>query len=291
MLVGGRMVVVGRIGWRAWLICCWCCSVGCGVNIAPPYLIDDLRIIAVVAEPPQVRPGSPSALTAVIANPRPTERRVQTGWSYCPRRNESQNDIRCSDDAVSLASPTPEEPLPGVLLSRSEHGFDAGDAADLPTMTLEAGFWEHVRIHAYNDDAQTEAIKRLVVTASEQWTNNNPELVGLRLSVDGTVHKPPYRLTAGDEVLLQPEYGSGTFEPYQVPTLDGSWESRHEGAVFTWQVTGGLLDRWVTLGGDEWVRWTLPQADEVSGGRAQVFVVLRDGRGGVAVSFTQVLVD
>ena len=66
-------------------------------------------------------------------------------------------------------------------------------------------------------------------------------------------------------------------------------QDRQEEPTFTWHVTAGELDKWVTAG-DERVAWTLPEADEAPD-VVQLFCVLRDGRGGTAVWHTSVELD
>ncbi|HET6343827.1 MAG TPA: hypothetical protein VFH51_02795, partial [Myxococcota bacterium] len=70
---------------------------GCGVRIESPYQLNDLKVVAVVAEPPAVVAGARSALRAYLAvgSSTPLET-LQLAWEYCASHNAFNTDVDCA---------------------------------------------------------------------------------------------------------------------------------------------------------------------------------------------------
>ncbi|MEE8408544.1 MAG: hypothetical protein V3T05_02970 [Myxococcota bacterium] len=260
----------------------------CGLFSDKPYLIEGLRVVAIVAEPPEVHPDETSLMTAWIVDLTHPDGPVTATWSYCASRDASQNRARCGAGAVGIDTEEPVTLTDGVFASSAEHGVNRNEIGHVPSLILEAGFWEHVRVSVVSGEEETEALKRVVIVDNAVTPNTNPILSTIFLSRDGVGLEPPFVATAGEEILLVPDYDVNGFESYRVLGADGAWQPRQEEAIFTWHVTGGKLDRWVTEAGDESVRWTLPKTDEAPGGSVHVFAVLRDSRGGTAISMSTI---
>src|SRR5262245_38618335 len=54
---------------------------GCGEDLAPPYLVDNLRILAVSAEPPEAAAGTEVALESLVVTP--GDAAVDQAWLAC----------------------------------------------------------------------------------------------------------------------------------------------------------------------------------------------------------------
>ncbi|MFC1610537.1 hypothetical protein ACFL6C_06240 [Myxococcota bacterium] len=265
---------------------------GCGLPQDRPYLIDDLSVVAVVSDPPAVYPSEAALLTAFIVNPDHPHAAVQTDWTTCTNRSTSENPRRCSSERTRLTADDPVGIAGGVLTSTAEHVVQAGDLAHVPLLLLQAGFWEHVRLRVASENQEVEAIKRMVVIAQDQAANTNPVLRGIEVRKDGELISPPYLVDAGESLTLTPTFDESRFDDYRVLTATGEWKHRQEEPVFTWHITGGTLDKWITEDGTFEVEWTLPDMDEIPTNQALCLTVLRDGRGGSAVWVSEVsLVD
>jgi len=262
-------------------------SGACGSFQDQPYLIDQVTVAAIVAEPPEVQEGKAAKLTAYVVDPAASAAPIVTTWSYCADRGASQNSKRCSSGRVSLSGTTPTEVLPGVMTVSTAHSVDAAALTNVSSLILEAGFWEHVRLSVSQKGESIDAIKRIVVATDARHSNSNPTLMGVRVLADQRPLETPLHARAGTTLTLTPEYDAAAFETYRVLSNDGSWQRREEVAAFTWQVTGGKLDRWTTEN-DQAVQWRLPGSGPST---LTLFVVLRDGRGGTAVFFEQVVVE
>jgi hypothetical protein len=243
-----------------------------------------LSVVAIIAEPPDVRVGQTSLLTAFIVDPSHPDGTVTAAWSYCNNRGESQSARACEGRTeVAIASEDPIVLAAGVFAASAEHGLSPAELSRVPSLILEAGFWEYVQLVARSDDEEADALKRLVIVGGDVEPNSNPVIEDVRVTLGARALTEPFSVRSGRELTLTPVYDASSFSPYRVLDTDGAWQARVEEPSFTWHVTGGKLDRWVTEKANQSVRWTLPERDDVTAGVAHVLVVLRDGRGGTDV--------
>lgn len=257
---------------------------GCGPSVAPPYLLEDVTVIAVQADPPEALPDQNFRLRATVFTPDVGDTsEVAIRWWRCGGRSETQNSSRCETDRLNLDSAV-EEISARVQVGHASHVVQTTDLAGVPTWVLAAGYREHVQVSADQGPSQSEAVKRVVVTDLED-RNKNPRLQAILVGVpDVPVLVPPYVAGPGAELVLQPVFDQSELQTYAILDGAGQWSVRQEAASFTWQVSGGDLDRWNTVGPYEPVRWTLPETP----GKYVVFCTLRDGRGGADVLHAEI---
>jgi hypothetical protein len=263
-------------------------------DLTDVWQVDKTRILAVRADPPEVRPGEVVRFSALIGRPPAETDPLSVVWFACPLDESAA--AGCGGDltGVDLENPDPEvlaelgligfEPLlppvytpPLTLLDalspaeRLEGTYVLVQTTVLPPEVLEDPEFEL-------DPAELEAsFKRLVV--SEATTpNHNPAFAafgvdGIAVSAETLVHVDPlqaYEL----QVVITPE----SFEQYEFLTSDGVVDTREEEPYVAWFTTGGELGESVTL--PPYLDSTFV-APERSGTTGSWYAVARDRRGGM----------
>ena len=267
-------------------------------ELEPSWLIDRVRILAVVAEPPEIAPGESSAFSALVTDPN-----GEIGgkvWFACAP--EDSSGAGCNVDLEALSdNPTPEE-----LLEAGVIGFEPGlppvyvapvDVLDsLPPEDRAEGLSITVQIAAFPagavDDTGTDffsdvevGYKRLIV--SEATTpNQNPEATFQVDGIDIPVGSP-VELEPGQTFELGVAIPDSSIEQYQYLNSDGELETRTEEPYATWYCTGGDVTESVTL-----YPYTQSTWDSPDDGTAEVtcWAVVRDRRGGQTWAEQRILI-
>lgn len=254
-------------------------SAACGVNVEAPYLLNDLKVVSIVANPPDIVAGAVTQLTATIAAPKNPAGPVVTGWSVCREHGTSATNPTCSDPLTLQQSP-PQQLAAGIFAVNATLTADPAWIVGIPDAIMQAGYWVYTTIAVDAPKAVTaQARKRIVLVAANVPPNHNPVLRKVDVWVAGTHVSSTTSVAAGDTLELSPDIDTTTFEAYRVLASDGSLIPRLETAELTWYVTSGNLSNPVTRG-DRSVLWSLPR--NVGGTHQQYVVVLRDARGGQA---------
>ena len=275
-------------------------------DLAPAWLVDRTRVLAVVAEPPEVRPGETATFSVLLAGPPGDPLDLAVLWLACPVDDEG-NGFGCATDLGSLdlgATMTPEQ-----LEELGVIGFEPGlppsytvpdDLLDglAPEDRLE-GSYVLVQVTAFPLDALDQpvddidystveaAYKRLIV--SEAATPNHNPLIdsgavdGATLPLGALVH-----LDADQVYEISVALRDASRERYDFVTGDGLTEQRVEEPYVSWFVAGtdedgsgdpgGELLESVTLWPYLDATWLSPAEPGASG---TWFAVLRDRRGGM----------
>ncbi len=271
-------------------------------DLSPTWLVDRTRVLAVVAEPPEIAPGERATFQALLATPgaeAPEDGGLSKLWLACPVDDEG-NGFGCIVDfeSLDLENATPQE-----LADLGFIGFEPGLPPSyfappdlLDELTEEErleGRYVNVQVTALPDELLTAttgaapeldfnevevAYKRLVV--SEALTpNHNPSI--LTFTVDRT-------LVAADtvvEVDAEQSYDLGVLLPdgsreaYLFVNSDGVEEQRVEEPYVAWYATGGEMLEEVTLYPYLEATWVAPAEP---GAEGTWYAVLRDRRGGQA---------
>lgn len=232
---------------------------GCDPGTSDRWLLEELRVIGVRAEPAEAQPGTDVALESLVVDPLGDgQREVQVAWAVCtPDANLGQASCAEPGRTVPLGIGTgatlsiPSDALDGLSAEAALFGIDfyvvvAASAPDVPELAAE--------------DAEV-AFKRIRVS-TDPVPNVNPELAWF-----GPASDP----VDGHKTLLQAAATIESAEEFQGPLGLDVEELR-----FSWYTTAGALDRGVTLGD--------PLASELeweATDGATLYVVLRDGRGGL----------
>ena len=241
---------------------------GCNQPLPDRALVTTLRVLGVRAEPPEAAPGTTVHFDALVADPKGNGRVLKRAWAIC---NPGQGGVgTCgnpANTAVLGSGLTADWTVPADALS----GLSATDA--------EMGRDVYVVLGVEFDDGtgQTDrsdhdvAFKRIRLSTNAD-PNRNPKIDSL------FVEKSP--------AATQPVASGATLAIDAAPSADSrqKWSSPNgtsgeEDARFTWLITAGSLDSDVTYADGPTVTnaWHTPGGS----GDLTLWVVLRDGRGGI----------
>jgi hypothetical protein len=264
-------------------------------DLTPAWKVDKPRILAVVAEPPEARPGELVTFSALVGRPPGDEDLDYRVWLACPLDESVGATCGTSLDGLDL-----EELDPEALAELGLIGFEPflPPAYVVPTDALDAlspedrleGTYVLVQTtvlppeaiedpEVQLDPATLEASYKRLVVSLAPTPNHNPGFVafgvdGIRVPADGVVHVD--RLQVYDlEVVLS----AGSIETYTFVNSDGVEEERVEEPYVAWYATDGDMTEEVTLYPYLQATWVAP---ERSGTRGTWYAVARDRRGGMA---------
>lgn len=264
-------------------------------DLAPTWLVDRTRILAIQAEPPEARPGDLVGFSALLAQPPGAEEDYVTLWIACP----PTEDLACSTDfsGVDLTTTDPyafadlgiigiEPGLPPMYIVPADTLDALTDAERLEglqltiqTTALPAELLEDEEALEELDFSVVEAAYKRLIVSEATTPNHNPALA--RYTVDGV------DVPEGALVHLDPEqtYEVGVelpesaIEDYVFVNSEGVAEDRVEEPYVSWFSTGGEMLETVTLYPYLEASWTAPAE---SGATGVWYAVIRDRRGGMA---------
>lgn len=278
---------------RAFFLSLACLALaGCMDNSLPKYSkLESLRVVAMVADTPDVAAGSTPTITPWIADP--------LGGTRALRARA----VGCVDPGVSLgADPTCDgNPTFRELVAETALAWpDANDSTDRagaaqPTVSLSAGDTASIltgrtaadrfngvaylviyQVWAADGSARVNALKRILVSDKSaiagQTRNANPALT------DILGNGASFAAFPAAAVNLLAQIGAGSAEAYKALKADGGAVDRTEEIVTSWFITDGELKYFRTVGSD--VTLYTPPSARPSGRNAVIMAVARDGRGG-----------
>lgn len=270
----------------------------------PASLVNDRRILAVRAEPPEARPSGSATFTALVVGPDGTELSPSLSWSLClaPKPLDENNvvasactgngDVMDVGDGPSVSAPIPSnacalfgpDPPPQMM------GLPPLRPRD-PDIT--GGYYQPLRLT--EGDVTGFALERITCDLARAGAdlavqygmtyhaNQNPTLTPVVASIDGKLVALD-SLPAGQTIEFSVGWLPSSVESFPVfdvaaaalvtqkETMRVSWFSAS--GAFTHEVTGTSDGDNATVTGNSWIAPATP-------GPAQLWVVLRDSRGGV----------
>jgi hypothetical protein len=267
---------------------------GCATDFTPASVVEDLRVLAIVAEPPDVLlpasfPGPTETVTlraTAVAPPAspggPPVVPTTVAWTFCPFSIGASTGYAC-------AVPACETPLtPGadgsvtvdpVLLGAACLAASGGALPGAPAGSgLPAGFEVLVRYVATFNGVRREAVQRIPVLAATTTSRNlNPVISAATVGPDCQAVSTTCR---ADGVPIDVTIDAGSFQPY--PVGDRSVEETIVLSFFT--TAGRFRDPSGQATPAAPSTGTLLDAKDLGGAtEALVWVVARDLRGGEAV--------
>lgn len=300
----------------------------CSYDFERSSEITDRRILAVQVDPPELAAGTPVPdfvrARALVVDPADPLAVAEVRWSSClrPARAAAQEgraeNTRCPDDegTVLLASgSTPIESVSqSIPLPENVAGVLAAGAG-LPAPQI------HVQLEVDSEKGPLVAVKQVTVTTSlpeDQEPNRNPAIQGLKL--DGTDWLPdePRVIKYGDcpderkrEVVgeddnlvtvcehdLEPFFDEAEMQFYEERGFSGELELQRERLLFAWFASAGSFRQDITRSFDPrdpspdnvgpQNKWREPPTQTE---RATLWVVVRDGRGGITWARREVIFE
>ena len=278
--------------WR-WIVLAGLCC-GCGPDFEPRELLLDYRVIGIVSEPPEVGITDTVQITAIEHIP--SERaNVERAWSVCLLSTGVFGDFECLTDDfdIELSTDAPSfelslaadgidfvtrffEGLADVDLpdNAADESADCGDNCQARDGTETSYIDVQLRLKSGPPDGPTmTTIKAIRVNFEPDEPNQNPIISALK--VNGRTQPKP--VSNGEELQLSIELDDESFEAY----VEGSsGVTQTEQPIMTWYTTQGELNKNITIGDRREIILNLP--DSIEGDAVDIYVVVRDGRGGTA---------
>jgi hypothetical protein len=286
---------------------------GCGAqDLANTWELDRLRVLAIAAEPAELRPGETTALRSLVYVP--TGATFGTGiWIGC--LPSAADNFGCGSDSSALeslaeldpATATPEE-LAAALEAAREAGLLGIDPFFPPTWTAPTdaldgldprqqaeGISAVINLtvtegeRADGAEPDLELVYKRVPVSLSPTPNHNPTITGWR--VDGepwSEGEGPLPVRSGATLSIEPILSADSLEAYTYENTAGEVEDREEEPFFTWFTEAGDFDQALSLYPEVAVEWTAPEALDTE---ALIVAVARDRRGGMAWRTLQVVVQ
>jgi hypothetical protein len=288
----------------------------CGAQLSPETLVKNLRVLSVVAEPPEVKPAQSTALSILELDPSRPGGKTTVIWVGCEPDPIDFNRSACNDTR-SLLQPTSFSTFPpGVkILGFGLHASYASDAhlfdrlsADDPVRqngtagpVLAVVIGEEINPTANDDELralfhriETQEVKAVmaltrVMVSERDDQNHNPYLDGIYVDEVGLPPGATIQVEPGQQAALH--FTGQARESYTLLLPEGP-DPRTESLVAAVYSSSGRFDRErvdLTEGPD--TIFTAPGSSDVPEDpvpekrNGTIWVVLRDGRGGQ--SFTQ----
>lgn len=277
------------------------------IDFEEPWEVQKLRVLAVVAEPPELGPGETTEIRAFSASPR-EDATFSWRWEVCLLTGGPETSFACepTGDAeldgwlASLGEGaegdlfTLENPLPAEVLDAFCDELRA-QRAELCTLGLPVTLRATVTEEATGETLITT--RRMVLLRSDvaerEDRNVNPSLRELTFGEIDLEHNVVVEVPLperGEWIDLELEIPDDAAQMYADPD---SGEERMEELRVSWFVSGGELERGqtffrasVTDGFAELKanRWR-SHGDRLmtEGERLRIWAVIRDNRGGVAI--------
>lgn len=342
-----RLIPARRLAMLALAATLGASSAACLGDLPSPSKVDDLRILAVRAEPPEAAPGTSVALDALVVDPQ--GRPISLHWYACLLPEQGQgffggssetqtsggNGSALDDDADGSScaakaiagrpyaldlgtAATATLPLPGDFFDTDDPLRTAYALPESLTLPAEvrslflgiAGVNYTVTLIAEVDGRRIEATKRVNVSVPsplpDNAANTNPTELALHLAPAADKATAPERATPpadgscligvpGDSTTSVVNATSYVLSPVNIPDpapkyvvlLAGSTGAQpfdvqtvSEYAFYSFFTTAGSLSKNISRApGEPTTKWTFGKNDA---GPADLWVVMRDGRGGVA---------
>jgi hypothetical protein len=276
------------------------------VDLTPGWLVDKLRVLAIRADPPEIRPGETATFEALVIDPDGTA--GATIWIACPPEDDDGVGFGCGlDGEFDFTEATPDELAEAgfigfepVLQPRflappdTLDGLDEREAAEgvyvlvqvatLPQDVLDGGFEDG---GAFDFNEVEVAYKRVIVSDAPT-PNNNPEVAGWFVEGVEVPAGTTVEFDRGQEYEIGIQLQDGSVEVYQYLNPDGDLEERTEEPYLKWYTTGGNMVEDATLFPFLEATWRSPE-DDVEGEAPEptegtFWAVVRDRRGGFAWS-------
>ena len=289
-------------------------ALGCDEDLDPQFLIKNLRILAISADPADLVLGETMALDALVATPGDTE--VEYHWEWCPftagadelfacMSEEADPELAALFDLGNAPTATLDSNdvvllLAGICEVLGEGLDDLGEYADLlesfQLPDCELGMDITVRLTVSTGDIERVAIKRVFIWLSEPedlQRNRNPVIDGI--VVNDQDFPEDYFVWAEPATALDwyVDVPADALEPFLLRS-DPNAEQRRESITYTFFTTAGGWKAESGFADDEYVnredageaRLVLPEESRTT--PINTYFVVRDERGGITWATRQV---
>lgn len=244
---------------------------GCAEDPEERALVNQLKVLGMRADLPETQPGTTVTLDALVADPLGGGRAVTRAWAIC--------EVDPAEGTASCAEP---ERLTSLGSGDTATLAIPADAlAMLPEAQQESGI-EIAVILTVTAGAESDTALKRVRVSTRATPNRNPAF--RELTIAGAIESPTM-VQMGSEVEVVAAADAASLESW----VDAIGQPQVEEMRFTWLMTAGSLADAVSFGDAEGVASTTWTAEGAPS--ATIWVVMRDGRGGIAWQERTVLAD
>lgn len=234
---------------------------GCRPEFDNGHVLDELRILAVRVEPPELRVGESAEIEALVFAP--NGEAATTHMWQCAARGGMRQGCESFDDTIDLGEGTTAE------LEIGPDWEEYLDRVGLPVHQV-------VTIVATTGSEEERAIKRVVVS-DEEVANRNPTLEALLLGDEEEEEPDPVPVDAGAAIRMSPIVAPGSVETYGRLTLSGDRVETEEELYLSYYFSCGSAPSLRSGGPDDLAAtYRAPSTP----GTCTVYAILRDDRGG-----------
>lgn len=235
------------------------------------WLVTSTRILAVRADPPEAKPGTPATYTALVASPLGTIENASILWRWCeapkPPGDDNVVSTTCLDTATldvaatgpSIVATTPTGACSLFGPDTPPGGFRPSD----PDPT--GGYYQPLRADLMNAPTAFALVRilcDLAVAPSDIATqyatayvpNANPRLQPLGMAIDGRPASPQ-AIPPATSVQLEASWSPSDAETYAYfNPASQSLSTKRESMTVAWFATGGTLSTESTGRGEDNLR-------------------------------------
>jgi hypothetical protein len=271
---------------------------GCSADFDPISYLDPstLRVIAVVADPPEVAAGASTTIT-VIAPPLADGTPITYEWALCtqpPPPGTSDVDTNCLTlDTASFLIPIDSTSATATVTMPADT-----NPANLGIPDVTGGFYVPVRVRAHAGSQRVDTIYGLRLSLPQLPNNHNPNILNAELvsppldaspmqvtelSTDASAPTP---VSLGSEPTVQLFLTPDSYE--QFPELQGTPPNQKVAMVseqprFFWYADAGVITHDTTGQAEPGTQLKLDDKHPPSRGQIiNLWVVVQDERGGAA---------
>jgi hypothetical protein len=259
-----------------------CLLAGCPSQVEPPgsFLIG-LRVVGIVAQPPQIGPGETTVVTATAIDT--TGGTPTADWQRCllpAVPGQAVNPACVTGDAGVLLEPIGS----GLTITTTMPDITA-DTLGQPDST--GGVYLPLIAHVTSGAMSLAADYRLRLTQPGQPPNQNPTIAEVFVAGDGGAmpidEAVPLVVHPGDQIPLAVTYAPGSAETYTVVIAGAPTRTATEILTTSWFSTAGELS--VSKTSDMQPTTVLQLNKQLPAGAARIdlYAVGRDDRGGTDV--------
>ena len=256
---------------RAHLLLALVLASSCGVQFTPETLVDSLRVLSIVSEPPEVAPGQQSAVKVLFGDPTRVGQPNTIIWVGCEPDPLDQNRSACNDASILVKPTLITEYPPGLkllgfgsktdaLYTPAATTFDVLEPDNVIRQNGSVGvvmaivIAEEVNLSAMGDELtavfqrienkETKAAIALTRVIVSEKTEKNVNPVISNLTFDGAPLPLGARLQVrpGQDVSLGVEVPESSREHYTEQQPSGPVE-KQEVVVGAWYSSGGRFSQ------------------------------------------------
>jgi hypothetical protein len=254
---------------------------GCADDFTPASVLEDVRVLALLADPLEAGPGDEVAVRAVVYED-PADPVAAESWSFCPLTTGAQGGFRCVVAACETPLGTAREATANPYALAEACVAAAGGTLPDGGATTPAEVESVFRFRATTTGGRVrEAVLRLPLRTTPPAERNLPPSL-TRVTVGGvpaSAGAVAGTVRPGESIAVAAEIDPASLQPY----VDGAGRTLTESVVVSFFTTAG---RFTDDRGAAPLATTALEARELPAGasQAELWVVARDLRGGQAVA-------